>query len=97
MNNVKNDKVFEVDRNILFFSFRYALGRMTYAPSTVIDNIKFNLDKIPSHEIELYIREIEEFENYGMDCDVKTWTSFLKFLKIELEKRQRKKEIAPNS
>lgn len=97
MNNCKSEKVFEVDRNVLFFSFRYALGRMTYAPSTVIDNIKFNLDKIPNSEIEMYIREIEEFENYGMDCDVKTWTNFLKFLKRELEKRQSKKEIAPNN
>lgn len=88
-NNVsKQDKNLEVDRNILFFSFRYALGRMTYAPSVVIDNIKNNIEKIPDSEIKLYIKEIDEFGNYGMECDIKTWSNFSNFLKNELKKRQ---------
>lgn len=92
-NNInKNNKVFEVDRNILFFSFRYALGRMSYAPSVVIDNIKCNLDKLPNNEIECYIKEIDEFENYGMDCDIKTWTNFSAFLKNELKDRNSKQK-----
>lgn len=36
---MKNEKL-KVDREILFFAFRYALGRMSFAPSTVMDNIK---------------------------------------------------------
>lgn len=90
-NNNKTKKNLNVDRNILFFSFRYALGRMTYAPSVVIDNIKFNIDNIPNNEIEMYIKEIDDFDNYGMKCDIDTWINFSNYLKNELKNRTQNK------
>lgn len=87
-----NNNIFKVDRNILLFSLKYALGRMTYAPSVVIDNIKFNIDNITTNDIMLYIREIEEVEYFGTQSDKNTWFNFLNYLKNELEKRKQKKQ-----
>lgn len=82
------DKKFKVDRNILFFAFRYALGRMTYAPSTVIDNIKANIKNIRTNDIEVYIKEINECNNYGMEIDKKCWLNLKNYLEDELNKRK---------
>lgn len=81
------DKKFRVDRETLFFAFRYALGRMTYAPDTVMDNIKANIKDISTGDIETYIKEIKECENYGMDMDKKHWLNFNDYLENELKKR----------
>jgi hypothetical protein len=40
------NKKYNVDRDILFYAFRYSLGRMTFAPTTVMDNIKANINII---------------------------------------------------
>lgn len=85
---MKKDKKFLVERDILIYAFRYSLGRMTFAPIIVVDNIKANIDKISTGDIELYIREIKECSNYGMDCDKDLWTNFLEYLKLELHKRK---------
>lgn len=86
---MKKDKKFLVERDILIYAFRYSLGRMTFAPITVIDNIKANIDKISTGDIELYIKEIKECSNYGMDCDKTVWNNFLKYLKTELNNRNK--------
>lgn len=77
----------EVDVHILVMAFRYALGRMTYAPTHVIDNIKRNIDNIPSHLIEVIIKEIKECDRLGMDVDIKTWEYFQIWLLNYLQKR----------
>lgn len=82
-----SNKNFKVDREILFFAFRYALGRMSYAPSTVTDNIKANINNVSTSDIEAYIKEIKEHTNYGMEMDKTHWLNFVKYLEIELEKR----------
>lgn len=76
------DKVFQVERDILFFAMRYALGRMTFAPLTVIDNIKHNIDLFTAEDLKWMIKEIDEQANfgYGMDCDEKTWLGFRGYL-----------------
>lgn len=81
------DKNLLVDRNILIYSFRYALGRKSYSPGIVIDNIKKNIDKISSNDIELYIKEIDEYSGYGLDFDKNMWMAFSDYLKSELKKR----------
>lgn len=81
------DKNLLVDRNILIYSFRYALGRKSYSPGIVIDNIKNNIDKISSNDIELYIKEIDEYSGYGLDFDKNMWMEFSDYLKSELKKR----------
>lgn len=41
-------------------SFRYILGRMTYAVSTWVDWAVENWDQIPDHEKGIIIRELDE-------------------------------------
>lgn len=80
-----------VDREIMFFAFRYALGRMTYAPNSVISSIKDNIINISTTDIKQYIKEIHECENYGMSFDETTWTNFAKYLENELKNRENQK------
>jgi hypothetical protein len=77
-------KKFLVERDILLYSLRYALGRKTVAPTTVIENFKENITKFNNDDIELIIKEIKEQENYGSDLDAKDWKDFLKFLENNL-------------
>lgn len=84
------DKEFKVSEEILFYAFRYALGRMTYAPTSVMDNIKANIKDISTANIEKYIKEIKEFKEYGMEIDRQHWLSFLDYLKSELDTREKK-------
>lgn len=85
---MKNDKELLVGRDILFFAFRYALGRMTYAPHSVTTAIKNNINNISTHDIEQYIKEIYECESYGMDFYKEHWLNFVKYLEEELQKRE---------
>ena len=81
------DKKLNVDREVLFFAFRYALGRMSYAPSTIMENIKHNIKEISTGDIRAYVKEIEECEHYGMKMDERHWLDFKTYLEAELEKR----------
>lgn len=46
------------DLNVVFFAFRYALGRSTAAPSIVINKIKEVWDDFPLHDKEQMLEEI---------------------------------------
>lgn len=85
------DKQFQVDREILMYAMRYALGRMTFAPMTVVENIKHNIDLFSEGDLEIFIRDIEEQESYGrqalgMNCDIETWLNFKQYLKDRTQK-----------
>ena len=84
------DKDLKVDRHVLAFAFRYAMGRRSTAPCIVADNIKANICNISSGEIELYIKEIDECENYGMEMDKRLWLDLRELLCDELRKRNNK-------
>lgn len=81
-----------VDSSVLFFAFRYSLGRKSYAPQIVIDNIKGNIDDIKTEEISSYIKEISECEDYGMDMDEDEWFAFKEYLEREFNKRKKDKK-----
>ena len=81
--------------------FRYAFGRMTYMPTTVIGIIKANAEHLTMPTLELLDRDLaeeaERYErtwkgkptsNYGMDCDREAWLAFHKWVKDEIEKRK---------
>lgn len=71
----------EVDRDMLIFGMRYALGRQTFAPSTAVENIKRNIDKLDNNTIDIMIRDIEEHPgSLGMECDKLTWLTFKQYL-----------------
>lgn len=80
---------FMVNRDILIYALRYSLGRMSYAPSVVSDAIKDNIENISSGDIKLYIREICDCEDYGMEFDKEHWLKFAKYLEGVLEDRDK--------
>ena len=84
---IKKEKHLKVERDILIFAFRYSLGRMSYAPYKVVDTIKSNIKNISTDDIKLYIKEIKECQNFGMDFDKSIWLDFLEYLEEELKKR----------
>lgn len=77
----------QVDKDVLFFAFRYSLGRMSYAPYTTMGAIKENIDRLSISEIKKYLKEIYECEDYGMDFDEEHWLEFAKYLEQEIINR----------
>lgn len=71
-----NDKVFNVTSDVVQLAFKYSLGRMTFAQSTVVDNIKFNLESIDNVVLCDIIKDIDDHKNLGMKCDKELWCSF---------------------
>lgn len=70
--------------DILFYAFRYALGRMTYAVNEVATEIIRHADKLHENIKGLMIREIEEAiakGQAGMAMDVNRWEEVLDALK----------------
>ena len=66
--------------DIVFYAFRYALGRKTYAVGIVVDYILGNWDLLKPATKGLIQAEIEEAiekGNAGMEIDVKEWTKIL--------------------
>lgn len=66
----------KVDEDILFYAFRYALGRMTYAVTDVADVIIANADKLSRKTRDLIDKEIYDAicrKQAGMDIDIKKW------------------------
>jgi len=66
-----------VEEDIIFFAFRYALGRMSIAPSIVVRNILNNwssLSKDTKQQIKDEILEYRKREGIcGMKCDDNEW------------------------
>lgn len=82
----------KIDRDILIYAFRYSLGRSSYAPSIVTDNIKANINNISTNDIELFIKEINECSSYGMKMDEQHWLDFKDYLQDILNQRINKGE-----
>ena len=62
--------------DILFYAFRYALGRMTYAVHDVATEILRNSKSIPNKDRHNMIKEITEAlekDQAGMEMDRKQW------------------------
>lgn len=74
--------------DILFFAFRYALSRQSYAVSIVADEILRQSSNIPHITKELMVREIKEAiasdHISGFRCDVEKWKMVLKALTLTI-------------
>lgn len=69
---------------LMLFATRYAVGRMTTAPSIMADLIKENKEYLEKGTIENIIDEIETAKRagcLGMDCDISTWEEVIEELK----------------
>jgi hypothetical protein len=74
--DIKNNE----QREILIYAFRYALGRMTYSVSTMVEVLDRNWEVLKTHEKELIQREIRfaiSNECIGMKCDKEQWQKLL--------------------
>lgn len=60
---------------ILFCAFRYALGRRTSAPSLVAEEIMKNMGSISAYGKRQMIKEIEDAQFLGDECDKMVWLS----------------------
>jgi len=75
-----NNKMYEVNEDMIMYAFRYALGRNTYAVSTVTDYLIQFWHRFEPHTREQIIKEIEEAiekNQAGMKCDIVRWKSLL--------------------
>lgn len=66
--------------DIVFYAFRYALGRKTYATYLVSKYLQLHWDELKEHTRELIqkdIREAIESGNAGMKMDEKEWGKLL--------------------
>lgn len=73
---------------VLFYAFRYALGRTTGAPTTISTAIRRNIDEFAEWELKQIIKEIKEFEEFykslGDDCDKETWYELIDIINQKL-------------
>lgn len=82
--------VFDVEKDILFYALRYSIGRRTFAPMTVITNIKRNINKFSETDLQLILKEIKEHDNYGMECDAREWFDLVNYVNKQLEELNRR-------
>ena len=85
------EQTISVTPDILFFAFRYALGRRTFTPSIVAKEIKNNIKLLPTSDLNNIATEIMEAwaaDSLGDECDVKTWMDLDDAIETELERRK---------
>lgn len=88
------------DSEIVFYAFRYCLGRMSYAVSIFCDYARTYIKSIGRHELELMDKEITEAQEWddagdkrafhgrlGMDCDRRDWLNLRDVIREELKWR----------
>lgn len=60
-----------IDENILFYAFRYALGRMTTAPSMVVRNLLNNWQHLSDDTKNQIKEEILQYREQNKLCGMK--------------------------
>lgn len=73
-------KLLEVNEDIIFFSFRYCLGRKTYVVSMMVDELIKqwpNLMDSTKSKIQSEIKQAIDLGDAGWDCDVEQWNKIL--------------------
>ena len=68
-------------------ALRYCIGRRTYMPSLVVDWVKRHWVVFSENDKNVILRdlqqEVDSGRNLGDDCDIKTWTDFLKWISAQ--------------
>lgn len=73
----------------LAFAMRYSMGRMTFAPSIVMDLIGSNLHLLSEDEIGMLVSDIEDARNLGEGAYREKWLEFKNTLVSHLPEDQR--------
>ena len=80
-----NTNTSPIPSNIVFYAFRYALGRQTYAPTDVIDFIQSNPAILSKHDFKQMISEISQASSLGSSSiDKPKWLEFSNWLQQQL-------------
>lgn len=69
-----------LDSEIVFYAFRYCLGRRTYAVSTCASYLTARWNELEKHDRDRIVKEINEAlaeGRAGDPCDVARWQSVL--------------------
>ena len=85
--------------DILFYAFRYALGRKTYAVREVVSELKENWKKFGlgiQIQIQEEIEEALKDNRAGMDCDILKWNEILELENNKPQKPITSKQIIKN-
>jgi len=85
------EQTISVTPDILFFAFRYALGRRTFTPSVVAKEIKNNIKVLPTSDLNNILTEIMDawaVGGLGDECDIRTWTDLHDLIEVELKRRE---------
>ena len=70
----------QINQNIVFYAFRYCLGRRTGAVDEMVGYLKEHwedLDSRTQSQIKQEIKTAIDREEAGSHCDVKDWESLL--------------------
>ena len=84
-------KGIEVEPATLMMAFRYALGRQTYAPTMIAEEIRCNMRKLSTDYLGIMADQIQheyEYDGLGEDCDVRTWMELQRDIEKELGRRE---------
>jgi hypothetical protein len=81
-----------INFDILFYAFRYALYRHTYAVTDVITEMRKWLQEIPVKDITIYIKEIGEYLDHTevnaiTSIDISEWRNLRIDLLLEMSRR----------
>ena len=77
-------KLTDSEELIYFGAFRYALGRRTYMPGVVSEEIMKHASEFSPRAKDIFIKEVTDCLSggwYGDGCDKVTWEKFLTFWK----------------
>jgi len=78
-----------VSEDVLFWAFRYALGRMTVSVSDLSEAIMMNVSNITKQTAAIMIKEIDESNErggLGMDIDKERWLEVRELLQKKVGK-----------
>lgn len=77
-----------VDSDILFYSLRYALKRVSNAPEVVMTNIYYNLKNLKKVDLKRMLKEINKYKDKGFISKSKLWITIARDIEEELDIRK---------
>lgn len=81
-------KMCAVSEDVLFWAFRYTLGRQTYSVKDVTDAITMNISNLSIKTSRQILQEIDEAwgnNALGMDMDKENWLKVKDLLEAKLK------------
>lgn len=78
-----------IDRDLVRYGIVYALGRSTFAPTTMAEVIRANLENLTLENLKDISGFIDSVEYYGMECDERVWVGVKSAIDLEIGRRDK--------